>query len=276
MGSGQSAVTRQAAVIGHPIDHSLSPVLHRAAYDALGLDWSYTAVDVTADEVVDFVAGRDESWVGLSVTAPLKQAILPTLDRVSPLARRVGAVNTVLFAGDGSRSGDNTDVAGILSALDEVRSVGDVSTLAIIGAGGTAAAALVAAHELGVEQVLVCARRMDAAQQLVQAVSPGAPQVLEWSDRDAALDADVVIVTLPGDAAAGLVSDLPLDPGILLDVTYSPWPTTLAAAWQETGGAVAGGHRMLLWQAVEQVRLMTGLEPPVAAMDAALQRALSG
>ena len=73
-------------------------MLHRAAYDALGLDWSYTAIDVTADEVVDFVAGRDESWVGLSVTAPLKQAILPTLDRVSPLARRVGAVNTVLFA----------------------------------------------------------------------------------------------------------------------------------------------------------------------------------
>lgn len=270
-------MTRRAAVIGHPIGHSLSPVLHRAAYAALGLDWRYEAVDVTESAVVDFVVTRDPSWAGLSVTAPLKRAILPALDEISPLARKVGAVNTVVFAPDG-RHGHNTDVAGIVRALREggLPSGAAGSRLSIIGAGGTAAAALAAAGDLGMQQVAVCARRFDAARQLVADSGGGVDvDLVDWNDRADALAADVVIVTLPGDAAADLVADQPAEPGVLLDVTYSPWPTTLAASWKDAGGTVVGGHRMLLWQAVEQVRLMTGLEPPAASMDEALSAALS-
>lgn len=116
-------VGRRAAVLGHPIAHSLSPVLHRAAYRALGLDsWSYDAVDVTEDGLPGFVAGLGDDWAGLSLTMPLKQTVLPLLDHVEPLAQVVGAVNTVLVQGSGSARtlvGANTDVHGIVAALRE-------------------------------------------------------------------------------------------------------------------------------------------------------------
>ena len=109
---------RRAAVLGHPVAHSLSPTLHRAAYEALGLTgWRYDAVDVTEDELPAFVAGLDASWAGLSLTMPLKQTVIPLLDHVEPLAEVVGAVNTVLFAGRGTLVGANTDVYGIVAAL---------------------------------------------------------------------------------------------------------------------------------------------------------------
>lgn len=282
---------RRAAVLGHPISHSLSPVLHRAAYRELGLDWTYDAIDVDAAELPGFVSAMDDSWAGLSLTQPLKHAILPLLAGSSELAQHVGAVNTVVVeAGDTRRLiGHNTDVLGIVHALAEVtvgvpaarsdaaRVLPPGGGVAIIGAGGTAAAALVAAELLAAAEVTIAARRLDAADALVGQVGGARSvpaRVLPWTEVADALSQPVVVCTLPGDAAAGLVQHAPTRPGILLDVTYHPWPTTLAAEWQKRGGTVIAGHRMLLWQAVAQVELMTGRPAPDEAMDRALTAAL--
>lgn len=268
---------RRAAVLGHPIGHSLSPVLHRAAYEALGLDWSYEAVDLTEDQVLPFLAGLDDRWAGLSVTAPLKQAVQPALTDMSALARKVGAVNTIVCEGAGSGRrlmGHNTDVVGIVEALAEDPHAALAVDLGIVGAGGTAAAALAAAERLGMQHVDVTARREQAVGQLFEQLAVPEANVVPWADVAAVLARDIVIMTLPGDAAAPLAEWIPQEPGLLLDVTYHPWPTTLAAEWSRRGGAVVAGHRMLLWQAVAQVHLMTGQRPPAEAMAAALATAL--
>jgi len=257
-------------------------VLHRAAYSYLGLDWEYTAIDVTEAGLPPFIAGLDDNWVGLSLTMPLKQTVLPLLATVSEAAVAVGGANTVVFdssAIDPSRQlhGHNTDVAGIVAAVQTQLTERSIATVGIIGAGATAAAALVAAGELSAERTVVCARRRDAAE-LLRAKGDRlglATEAVEWSDVSTAMGCDLVVCTLPGDAAAALVAAVPARPGILLDVTYSPWPTTLARQWQAHGGAVVAGHVMLLWQAAAQVELMTGQSAPVTQMRDALALALT-
>lgn len=267
-------MTRRAAVLGHPIGHSLSPVLHRAAYAALGLDWDYQAIDLTEAEVGPFLAAaaQEPEWAGFSVTAPLKSAVMPALAETSGLAGRVGAVNTIVRRPDATLAGHNTDVTGIVRALEEVAAASPGLPLGIVGAGGTAAAALAAAVQLEADPVVVVARRPVVATALLEQVGVSG-EVVAIDQAATALALPRVIVTLPGDAAATLVPDVPQAPGVLLDVTYHPWPTSLASAWSARGGTVISGHRMLLWQAVEQVRLMTGLTP-VPAMEAALAAAL--
>lgn len=267
---------RRAAVLGHPISHSLSPVLHRAAYAELGLDWSYEAIDVTSEQLGDFLAGLDSSWVGLSLTMPLKQTVLPFLVESSATVGAAGGANTVLVT-EAGLVGDNTDVYGIVAALQHAADYRPPRSLAIIGAGATAAAAMVAAAELAVDRVVVSARRAAPAEDLVgRGRDLGlVTEALAWDQLHEALAADSVIVTLPGDAAAGLVAAIPARPGCLLDVTYHPWPTTLAAAWQQQGGNVIPGHQMLLWQAARQIELMTGYSAPISVMAAALNEALS-
>lgn len=267
----------RAAVLGHPIAHSLSPALHRAAYAALGLDWTYDAIDVTSEQLPGFLGGLDDSWAGLSLTMPLKAAVLPLLDARSLLVDRVGAANTVVLSG-GRRAGHNTDVGGIVAAVRAAAPDLAPHRVGVVGAGSTAAAALVAADELASEQILVAARRDAAAAAVVAAPAAGlsVPAVaVPWAHLGELLaGCEVVVVTLPGDAAAPLAGLLTARPGVLLDVTYHPWPTTLARAWADRGGVVVPGHRMLLWQAAAQVELMTGLPAPVDAMAAALAAAL--
>lgn len=283
---------RRAAVLGHPVAHSLSPVLHRAAYAALGLEsWRYDAVDVTEDELADVLAGVDAEWAGLSVTMPLKKAVIPLLDHIEPLAEVVGAVNTVLVqAGAGARPvlvGANTDVHGIVAALGEGRSAdaSPVRGAVVIGAGATAASALAALAQLGCPTPQVFVRSMARAGSTMRAAHRMGvePQFLsaELADRllDAVVAADVVISTLPPRAADPLAEHLAVSgrrvAGVLLDCAYDPRPTALCAAWTAAGGAVVTGERMLLHQATEQVRLMTGLPAPIEAMHDALERALA-
>lgn len=282
-------VRHRAAVLGHPVSHSLSPVLHRAAYAALGLDdWAYERLDVTEDRLAATIAGLDASWVGLSLTMPLKQAVLPLLDHVEPLALAVGAVNTVLLQGQGASRllvGANTDVAGIVAALREAAglttSPEEVRGPAVVlGAGATAASALAALGELGHRHPTVLARSPGRAGAVVRAAHRMGlePQVVRW-DRglDAVASAGVVVSTVPA-GAADAVADVLTAPGaparqpgaLLLDVVYDPWPTPLAAAWERTGGLVAPGWSMLLHQAAEQVRLMTGRVAPVEEMRRAV------
>ena len=272
MAAGERRLTR-AAVLGHPVAHSLSPVLHRSAYSTLGLrEWTYAAVDVTPDELPGFVAGLDSSWAGLSLTMPLKQAVLPLLSSLSPLAGALQVVNTVTFGPDRALVGGNTDVEGILVAL---RSAGVSSPVSacVLGGGATAASAVAALGELGCRSPRVVVRSVRRAGAVTAAASRlGLAPVLEEWGEGIDLTAHVVVSTVPAGAADRLVPEVERAAGwlgTLLDVVYSPWPTLLARAWELAGGRVVGGFEMLLHQAAGQVRLMTGLEPPVEAMRAA-------
>ncbi|WP_029287142.1 shikimate dehydrogenase [Cellulomonas sp. HZM] len=267
-------VAHRAAVLGHPVAHSLSPTLHRAAYAALGLDdWSYQAVDVTEEQLASFVEGCDESWAGLSLTMPLKQTVIPLLDHVEPLAQVVGAVNTVVFTAAGL-VGANTDVHGLVAALREGLGERRPSSAVVLGAGATAASTLAALAELGVASPLVLVRSRGRAGGLLRAAHRmGVTPELRGLAEAAHLlpRADVVVSTLPPHAADGLAVELAgSTAAVLLDVAYDPRPTALHAAWTALGGTAVGGERMLLHQASEQVRLMTGHPGPLDAMDAAL------
>ena len=254
-----------AAVLGSPIAHSLSPVLHRAAYDALGLtDWTYRAIECGVAELAPVLRALDaEGLVGVSLTMPLKRAVVPMLATVEPLAAEVGGANTVLF-GDGGWSGFNTDVPGMGDALAGVEVPG---TATVLGAGATAASAVVALASLGVTHVVVRARRPEAAASLTP-LAAGRGLVIDVEPWPDAIDAPLVVSTVPAGAAdtlrVGDVAGL-----VLFDVVYAPWPTPLAAAWSAAGGAVVGGLELLIAQAAHQVKLMTGHDAPLEAMRAA-------
>jgi shikimate dehydrogenase len=284
---------RRAAVLGHPVAHSLSPVLHRAAYAALCLaGWRYDAVDVTEEDLPRFVAELDGSWAGLSLTMPLKRTVLPLLDHVEPQALALGVVNTVLVAASGSGigrtlTGTNTDVHGLLAALREggVGAHGDgsaVGSAVVLGAGATAASAIAALAQLGCPAPTVVARsEEDAALTRRAARGLGLDPRFEVIGVHAAAallgDVDVVVSTLPPGIADPTARALagPVR-GVLLDCAYDPRPTALVTAWRAAGGASVSGERMLLHQAGEQVRLMTGRAAPLGAMDVALRKALGG
>ncbi|MFG2775885.1 shikimate dehydrogenase [Streptomyces sp. NPDC048350] len=270
--------TRRAAVLGSPIAHSLSPVLHRAAYAALGLDsWSYDRFEVDEAGLPGFVEGLDESWAGLSLTMPLKRAIIPLLDAISDTAASVEAVNTVVLTEDGRRVGDNTDIPGLVAALRE-RGVEKVDSAAILGAGATASSALAALSRICTGPVTAYVRSEARAEEMRGWGERLGVDVrtAEWSSANRAFVAPLVIATTPAGATDALAAEVPDAPGTLFDVLYHPWPTPLAAAWSERGGAVLGGLDLLVHQAVLQVEQMTGIaEAPLAAMRAAGERALA-
>lgn len=301
-GSGSAdPTTRRAAVLGHPVAHSLSPVLHTAAYRAMGLDgWHYGVHDVTEGALEGFLQDVDAGWAGLSLTMPLKQVVIPLLDHVDPLAEAVGAVNTVLFSAAGgagragrgggavTTTGTNTDVHGLVAALREGLGARGVADAVILGGGATAASALAAVAELGCVSPRVFVRSLDRIGPLRAAVarmgvSPSFEVFDERATTSALAAADAVVSTTPKYAAdqwAPLLTELLTGAGekprgVLLDVVYDPRPTALQSAWTALGGDAVGGERMLLHQAAEQVRLMTGRTAPLGAMDEALRAALA-
>jgi shikimate dehydrogenase len=259
----------RAAVLGSPIAHSLSPHLHRAAYRAMGLDeWRYDAFECDEAGLPAMLAGMGAGWAGLSLTMPLKRAVLPLVDTVSDLAVAVGGANTVLFRG-GRSHGDNTDVYGIRQALAEA-GVPAPRSASVLGGGATAASALAALRELDLgEATLVVRDPARAGETAAVAERLGMALAVETFDKLDTARADLVISTLPGSAADVYAPRLAGVPA-LFDVVYSPWPTRAATAVRQAGGTVVGGFAMLLHQAVLQVRLMTGREDvPVEAMRAA-------
>ena len=278
----------KAAVLGSPIAHSLSPALHRAAYAALGLaGWSYQAIECDEAGLPGLLVGCGPDWAGLSLTMPLKRAVLPLLDRTDPVAVQAGAANTVVF-GDGGRSGYNTDVPGMMAALAgiglagtglaEAGLAGDRCSALILGAGATACSALVAARGLGLMAVTIAARDHARAGDLRAAAGRLGMTVHLTGYGLLAGHPDVVISTVPAGAAdpvAERIAHGALRPRFLLDVVYDPWPTRLAVAAAAAGAAVAGGFELLLHQAAGQVELMTGQPAPLAAMRTAGLAALA-
>lgn len=265
---------RRAAVLGRPVSHSLSPLLHRAAYAALGLDdWRYDALDVGAGDLPELLAGLGEEWRGFSVTMPNKQAAVDVADVVEPLPRLLHAANTLIREDRGWRA-ENTDVAGIGTAL-QVAGVERVDRAAVLGAGGTAAAAAVALASLGARHVDVVVREPARADDLVRVLGVLGVPVTVSRLEGAVVDAPVVVSTVPV-AGQPAVSALPWRAGqTVLDVLYAPWPTPLAERVTAAGGTVIGGAEVLFWQATAQVELMTGRPAPIAGMRRALDAALA-
>lgn len=270
---------RRAAVLGKPVEHSLSPVLHGAAYAALGLTgWTYQRIEVDAEGLPGFVRGLGAEWVGLSVTMPGKRAALDFASQVTARAAAVGAANTLVRTESGWLA-DCTDVDGVVGALRTAGGYrpGAGKTGAVLGAGGTAAAAVAGLVELGMTGVRLVVREPARARETAAAAEAAglSVDVLRWSEVDfGALgeSSAVVVSTVPPEATAPHAAALAAA-RCLLDVIYHPWPTPLAEAVTARGGQVATGLDMLLHQAFGQVEQFTGLPAPREAMRAALRAA---
>ena len=268
----------KAAVLGKPIAHSLSPALHRAAYRELGFaDWTYDLVECDEAGLPAYVESRGPEWAGLSLTMPLKTAVLPLLDHVDHMAAATGGANTVVFRPEG-RYGYNTDVQGIVDALTEA-GVTAGGSVAIIGAGATACSALAAVGELGAPGADVFLRDPARAAAVLATAERLALKIrlrpLEDLRQGEAVAPELLISTVPAGAADSYFERTVFSrtaPIAVMDVVYHPWPTPLAQAAARAGAIVASGFAMLLHQAAAQVELMTGKPAPLEAMRRAGER----
>jgi shikimate dehydrogenase len=269
----------RCAVLGQPVDHSLSPVIHRAAYRGLGLEgWRYDAVQVPAGGLQAFVDGLDPSeWRGLSLTMPLKREAVPLLSSYDEWVAASGACNTVLLEPDGTRYGLNTDVTGALMVLGEH----DVpmERAVVLGGGATATSVLLALAERGMRHATLVVRNPERAADTVHAVAAhrSAPAVeLRTLEGAAELNGDVLVSSVPTSAQVpellAAVAGIPF----VFDVVYDPWPTPLATASERSGRTVLSGLDLLVAQAINQVVAMTGRhDVPAGAMRRAAEEELA-
>ncbi|RSM61254.1 shikimate dehydrogenase [Amycolatopsis sp. WAC 01376] len=276
------STNRKAAILGKPVEHSLSPVLHGAAFRALGLDgWTYERVEMDGPGLPAFVDGLGPEWTGFSVTMPGKRAALEFAGEVKLAATAVGAANTLVRRETGWLA-DCTDVDGVTEALRIAGeySPGEDDAAVVLGAGGTAAAAVVGLASLGVRTVRLVVRDPARATETVEAAQRAGldAEVLRWADADfgkLAADSSVLVNTVPPDAVRPHLAELARI-GCVLDVIYHPWPTALAEAVAEQGGRLATGLDMLLHQAFGQSEYFTGQPAPRAEMRDALREATGG
>ena len=262
----------KVAVLGNPVSHSLSPVLHNAAYRALGLDHTYSAVETTESDLGSFLDSVDADWLGVSLTMPLKEVAFDFADTCDELAELTGAINTLVF-GDRVKA-YNTDVLGLVDAISEAGS-SEVTSAVIFGSGATARSALVALQLLGAQEVNCVARNAGDVERMASIARGFDVNFSHMRLADSSwLQADVVVNTTPVGVLDEIAREVISPKGLLLDVVYNPWPTQLAASWAVTGGSIVSGLSMLLHQAGHQVTLMTGKPAPVVQMREALNAEL--
>jgi shikimate dehydrogenase len=267
MASAREDVAMRLAVLGDPIEHSLSPVMHRAALAAAGLEWAYEPVRVPAGSLADFVDSLDEQWRGVSMTMPLKREAMALAGaRPTERATRVGGANTLLLP---ERVLDNTDLPGAEAALRE-RGVLTCGTAAILGGGATAASAGLAVAALGATRVHLLVRDPARAQPTVDVIERSGAVVVVGGLADRP-DVDVLVSTVPVTAQDASLVSAWADVPVLFDVHYDPWPTPLAAA---ASGVVVGGLDLLVQQAVLQFELFTGESASAETMREAAQAAI--
>ncbi|MEO5853754.1 MAG: shikimate dehydrogenase [Nocardioides sp.] len=265
---------RRCGVLGDPVAHSLSPVLHRAAYAATGLAWEYDAHRVATGGLAVFLAGLDPTWRGLSLTMPLKREAVALVDSLSETARLAGAANTLVL-GEGVVEGDNTDVPGAEAALAE-RGVTSVRAATILGGGATATSAGLALVNRGAARLTLLVRDPDRAAATVAALRahPATPEVGVDALGHGPVSGDVVVSTIPAAAQTeDLVARCAAVPAVF-EVVYDPWPTPLAGAARRRGQVLVSGLDLLVHQAAAQFGLFTGLVAPIAVMREAGERAL--
>jgi shikimate dehydrogenase len=269
-----------AGVIGDPVDHSLSPALHNAAFAELALDWAYVAFPVPSGRARAAVAAMVDLGIrGLSVTMPHKAGAAEACQRLSPVAERLGVVNTVTNLG-GELAGDSTDGAGFVDSLADLGWSPEAKRCLVLGSGGAARAVVLALAEAGAARVEVVGRRRDQ----VLATAALAGKVGGEATVSSAEAADLIVNATPvGMAGVGAeTSGLPLGlvreslgPGQLVaDLVYAPATTPLIVAARARGSSTCNGLGMLIHQAARQVTIWTGRDAPVEAMSAAALREL--
>lgn len=255
-----SGAAKRCAVIGSPIAHSLSPVMHRAAYAALGLDWTYDAIEVPPGALASFVDGCDEAWAGLSITAPLKREAAEYAVTRSSVVEQLGVANTLIGGPDGWHA-VNTDVPGAVDALRE-QGIDAVTSVRFLGGGATVDSLILAVRELGATAIEVWVRdptRFSSAEGLT--VRPLGDPIDE--------DVDLLVSTIPAEAVPPEAVD---SARAVFDVVYDPWPTFLVSAASAAGLPIVTGLDLLAHQAKLQVELMTGETVDVDLLrDAALE-----
>lgn len=266
-------------MLGKPIAHSLSPVIHNAGFAAAGLSgWSYVAIECAESEMAALLDGLGPEWAGLSVTMPLKTEALRLATVASPVARAVGAANTLVRRGVGWAA-DNTDVAGMVRVLGDA-GLCESPAVTVLGGGGTCRAALAAVAQLGATQVTVVTRRPEAYAELIPTAEALGLRLAGagWVDAARHFEVDAVISTVPKGGADHLAAEVAWRPGsVYFDAVYDPWPTPLAAAALAGGAPVVSGLDLLLAQAAGQLELMTGRsDAPLEAMRRAAEEALEG
>lgn len=238
--------SKRCGVVGSPIAHSLSPVMHRAAYSALGLEWTYDAIEVPAGALAQFVDGCDQTWVGLSVTAPLKREAAEYAVTRSPVVESLGVANTLIGGPDGWHA-VNTDVPGAVDALRE-RGIDAVTSVRFLGGGATVESLLLAVRTLEASAIEIWVR--DPARfRGIDGVT--VRRLGEPMDEPV----DLLVSTVPAEAVPVEAVE---SAGAVFDVVYDPWPTFLVSAASAAGLPVVTGLDLLAHQAARQVEVMTG------------------
>ena len=262
------------AVLGSPISHSLSPALHSAAYRQLGLDWSYERFELGERELEAFLNGPGRAFRGLSATMPLKAELLRLADEADEVATRSGAANTAIGMPEGVLKVFNTDVAGITRALAE-HGMHAATHAVLLGGGATAASAMLAFAELGVETVDVRMREPQKAGELLSIGRDAGLTVLvdriEPERAQAPVQhAELLLSTLPGGGPDAWASTYAQCAGVVFDVAYDPWPSELGNRSREAGAVVISGLEMLMQQALVQVRVFVSGDPREPLPDEAM------
>lgn len=263
---------QKAAVLGSPVEHSLSPVLHSAGFEAAGLEgWTYERIECDAERLPGLVGEAGEEYRGFSVTMPGKFAALEFAGTATERAQAIGSANTLVREGSTWRA-DNTDCEGIAGALEElVGTHTPIGHALVIGGGGTARPALWSLAERGAEKVTVL-NRSDRSAELLPLLDGVETEFIDF-ERDLeplAMSVDLIISTVPSAALSGREKELGHAP--LLDVIYNPWPTPLATRCASNGHLTVGGLVMLACQSYSQFEQFTGVPAPRDEMREALFR----
>jgi shikimate dehydrogenase len=263
----------KGAVLGSPIDHSLSPRLHRAIFDYLDIEGSYEAIEVKSGQLADFFEERRGEFDYLSLTMPLKEEAL-TLDvDVDEISRRIQSANT-LIKREASWTLSSTDGSGFLQALAQKELTSFTSVL-ILGAGGTARAVAGALDSVSTS-ITVLGRSSTREQALADAITAADFTYRIWDQSIDFEEFDLVVNTTPAGAADLLAENLHGEISVpLFDVIYKPWPTVLAARWLDCGGLVLNGLELLLYQGIDQVEKVVGKISDRDAMASQLRSTLN-
>ena len=241
-----------AAVLGSPINHSLSPVLHRVAYELLGLNGSYEAIEVRSGELSSFLLDTDKNC--LSLTMPLKEEAISLASVSSEIAQRISSGNTLTLL-DGNWHLTSTDVAGFEFSL-KAHQLSQLDSVVVLGAGATARAAVSYLSKVS-KKIQVVSRNSDREASMNKA-SDIQIEYLPWESTERINHADLVVNTAPGDASHIFLSSIQSPRGTLFEVLYDPWPTAISQKWEDSGREVVDGLELLIHQAISQIEIFSG------------------
>jgi len=244
-----------AGVLGSPIFHSLSPLLHTTAYRTLAIDGEYKAYEVASGGLEDFLLDQGKSLNCLSLTMPLKEEALAVADQVSTISRQIASGNTLHKKADGWHL-TSTDVEGFTFALEASGHVA-IKTVLIIGAGATARA-VAAACNREATAITVVGRSASRHESIRQSAANSSITFVDW-DTNLDLDSfDLVVNTTPADTAAVFLDRVNDPQGVFFEVIYNPWPTVLLKKWKQVGGSYVDGLDLLIHQAISQIEIFSG------------------